>query len=424
MHRCSSAFSTGALPDGRVEHCPVILFGHPTGNPNSHHAALAHYEAGHLEAFCVPWMPTPLELNLLRALPGTGPLVSRLRRRSFEPLLRAPRIEDRTGEWLRIVRRLASTGIEEKLAYEANDWLMRTMAGACRKTGVTAVHSYEDCSLTQFEEAARLGKARIYDMPTVCYPAWVQTRDCLVRRYADWLAPSSTPLADLARPEQKRRELELADVVLVPTAFVRRTVLEQRDVKTVLAPYGVDTDYWRPAATVRSDRPLTFIYAGRCSARKGIPLLLEAWASAHLDDAQLLLVGTWDLAPQRLKMLPNGVRHIGPTSSAGLREHYHSADVFVFPSFSEGFGLVLLEAMACGMPAIASDATAGPEVLDDRSGRIVPAGDLDALIDALRWFGRHQDRIPDMRRASRAAAERCTWARYRAAVSAASAEFC
>src|SRR5437870_5753527 len=36
----------------------TILFGHPTGNPNSHHAALAHLEAGRLEAFCVPWMPT------------------------------------------------------------------------------------------------------------------------------------------------------------------------------------------------------------------------------------------------------------------------------------------------------------------------------------------------------------------------------
>ena len=42
-----------------------ILFGHPTGNPNSHHAALAHFEAGRLEALCVPWMPSELALGVL-----------------------------------------------------------------------------------------------------------------------------------------------------------------------------------------------------------------------------------------------------------------------------------------------------------------------------------------------------------------------
>jgi FkbM family methyltransferase len=48
----------------------TVLFGHPTGNPNSHHAALAHLEAGWLEAFCVPWMPSAPELALLSRIPG------------------------------------------------------------------------------------------------------------------------------------------------------------------------------------------------------------------------------------------------------------------------------------------------------------------------------------------------------------------
>src|ERR1043165_8926321 len=142
-----------------------ILFGHPTGNPNSHQAALAHFEAGKLEAFCVPWMPTPRELGTFGHVPGLKNWSARLARRSFRPLLSAPRIEDRFGEWKRMAKRLVLNGAisSEALAYEANDWLMRTMQQECTRTQVTAVHSYEDCSLWQFEHAKKAGKACIYD---------------------------------------------------------------------------------------------------------------------------------------------------------------------------------------------------------------------------------------------------------------------
>src|SRR5262245_2211459 len=100
-----------------------VLFGHPSGNPNSHHAALAHFEAGRLEAFCVPWMPTPGQLRHLRKIQSLHGWVFRLERRCFQPLLDAPRIEGRRSEWLRMLRRIAlSNTADEKLAYEANDW--------------------------------------------------------------------------------------------------------------------------------------------------------------------------------------------------------------------------------------------------------------------------------------------------------------
>jgi glycosyltransferase involved in cell wall biosynthesis len=84
---------------------------------------------------------------------------------------------------------------------------------------------------------------------------------------------------------------------------------------------------------------------------------------------------------------------------------------------------VLLEAMACGLPAIASTATAGPDVLTSTSGRLLPVGDEDALIAALRWFDEHRERLPAMGRAARKQAEACTWERYRHAVTGATAGF-
>ena len=103
-----------------------ILFGHPTGNPNSHQAALAHFEAGRLEAFCVSWMPTPREIRFLKRLPGLKELAARLDRRIFPPLFEAHIIQEKSSEWGRILRRLLIGGpiTDEAMAYHANDWNM------------------------------------------------------------------------------------------------------------------------------------------------------------------------------------------------------------------------------------------------------------------------------------------------------------
>src|SRR5262245_16615453 len=134
-----------------------ILFGHPCGNPNSHNAALAHFEADRLVAYCVPWMPSTMTLRTLGLLPGLRTPIARLSRRSFFPLKRASLVQGRWGEVGRLFRRkIGGRWADERLSYEANDWLMRTMHRECRRPTVSAVHAYEDCALHQFEEAKRL----------------------------------------------------------------------------------------------------------------------------------------------------------------------------------------------------------------------------------------------------------------------------
>ncbi len=387
-----------------------VLFGHPSGGPFSHHAALAHFEKGRLDAFCVPWMPSRQVVGLLE---NAGPLGRRFARRHFPPLASAPKIQGRWGELRRLAIRAFGRG-DEGLSYEANDWLMETMGRECRRPAVTAVHSYEDCSLTQFAEAKRLGKACLYDMPIGYYPAWEQTQADLLGRHADWLPAEARLPGRFSRPEQKRREMELADLVLVPGSFVERTILSfHPGKKTARAPYGVDLEFWCPDPEKRTDKALRFICAGQLSIRKGIPGLLAAWEAAGLRDAELELVGPWQLAPEKRGSLPPGVTCLPPCSSEALRERYRAADVFLFPSFFEGFGLVLLEAMACGLPAVATDATAGPDVLDESCGRLVQAGDLDAMVESLRWFGAHRGQLPGMSRAARSRAETFTWGNYR-----------
>lgn len=400
-----------------------VLFGHPSGNPNSHQAALAHFEAHRLEAFCVPWMPSSLTLQLLESVGPLRPMARRLRRRRFAPLKDAPTVQGRLGEFRRLLTRGFGRG-DEALSYEANDWLMRTMRRECRRASVRAVHAYEDCSLWQFEEAKRLGKACIYDMPIGYYSAWEKTQRELARQFVDWLPAGGLPSARYVRPHQKHQEMELADLVLAPSSFVANTIRAFHPNKELaLAPYGVNLEFWTPGPRSNGSDVLRFIYAGQISLRKGIPSLLQAWESAALRSSELQLVGSWHLNDSKRASLPRGVTYVPALSPEALREYYRRANVFVFPSFFEGFALVLLEAMACGLPAIASAATGGADVLTEASGCVLPVGNIESLVESLRWFEQNRDRVPAMGFAARKQAEVCTWERYRRAVTQATATF-
>lgn len=320
-------------------------------------------------------------------------------------------------------RLLGTSGADERISYEANDWLMRKMRRLCRRAAVSAVHAYEDCSLLQFEEAARLGKARIYDMPTGYYAARSTTLEALARKYSEWLPRGTQVVSRYQRAAQKAKEMELADLVLAPSRFARDTIRDHTEKKIEVAAYGVDTEVWMPPASRKADRPLSFLYAGQCTLLKGTPVLLEAWKAANIGDSQLVIVGSWQLHRARLGENPQRVTILGPVGSAELRALYQAADVFVFPSMFEGFGLVILEAMACGLPVIGTDATAAADIVEPECGWVLPRGDPDALVATLRWVASHRERLPEMRLAARRRAEQFTWKRYRESVRRAVASY-
>jgi len=407
----------------------TILFGHPTGSPNAHHAALAHLESGRLEAFCVSWIPSDVTLACLRHAPGMRSLAQRLARRRFAPLDGAPTVQGRWREWLRLARRLGGADTM-RLADDANEWLMHTMRHEAARMGVTAVHCFEDCALRPFEAAKAMGKACIYDMPIAYYAAWQARRAALLRDYADWLPRTFNISDDGARLDRKRREMELADVVLVPCRFAEATIrADFPDKPVALAPYGVDADFWSPTpaprpaqSPSRRDR-LRFVFAGQISLRKGIPGLMTAWRKAALRNAELELVGSWDLADKVRATLPPDIVLRPPCAPEELRARYRAADVVVFPSNFEGFGLALIEAMACGLPALASDAGIAPEIVTPACGRVVPANDVDAMVEGLRWFAGHRDDLARMGEAARAQAREFSWSRYRRQVSETAASY-
>lgn len=402
----------------------TVVVGHPTGNPNSHHAALAYLEADRLATFCTPWLPSRAELDYLRWVPGATRLVGRLARRSFAPLQATVLVQNRTLAICSLLWRAIWPKGDITAARLGNEWLMRTLSRELNRGGVTAVHSFEDCSLLPFRKAGSRNQSRIYDLPIGYFEEWRRLSGALHEKYADWVPSRGHGSESVyVSGEQKAEEMKLADLVLTPSSFVEETVRRFHPHKRVArAAYGVEAEFWTPSPLRRENGQLRIIFAGQASLRKGTPLLIDAWAKAALPDAELRLVGTWGLKEDKKRALPDNVTWFPPCSSVELRRHFHQSDAMIFPSNFEGLALVLLEAMACGLPAIATS-TAGIDLIDDRCGRVITPDDLEQLIEGLRWIGANRDSLRRMGVESRKVAERFSWRSYRDAVRAATAQW-
>jgi glycosyltransferase involved in cell wall biosynthesis len=129
---------------------------------------------------------------------------------------------------------------------------------------------------------------------------------------------------------------------------------------------------------------------GRYVYQKGFDLLLQAWAKIEKNhsDWQMAIYGDGNREPYEQQMkelgIDSGRCHLnGPT--ADIQKEYVNSSVFVFSSRFEGFGMVLVEAMACGLPVVSFACPCGPKdiVKDGDDGLLVENGNLNALTDSL-----------------------------------------
>jgi glycosyltransferase involved in cell wall biosynthesis len=184
---------------------------------------------------------------------------------------------------------------------------------------------------------------------------------------------------------------------------------EDRD--AILVPNGVDAAHFHAPARARRSTPTAGLVYWRIPL-KGTDISLEAVRRARreLPDLRLVAFGVDREAPEL--RLPSGtVFHREPTQ-ASLPGIYASADTWLWGSRQEGFGLPLLEAMACRTPVVASAAGAAPEILERSGGVVVPTGDPGAMADALVRLLRMPERSwSELSESAREVASSWTWER-------------
>jgi glycosyltransferase involved in cell wall biosynthesis len=164
-----------------------------------------------------------------------------------------------------------------------------------------------------------------------------------------------------------------------------------------------------------------FVYAGPVSVRKGAHYLLRAWRLVAASTAELHLYGAQTLpaaliAEARAARGGDRIFVHGSVPAATLPDIYQQATALVLPTLCDGFGQVISDALACGLPVITTFNAGGADLVrHEISGFVIPPADADALAGALDWCLSHPDAVLAMREAARQDAAGWTWQDYRRA---------
>jgi glycosyltransferase involved in cell wall biosynthesis len=242
----------------------------------------------------------------------------------------------------------------------------------------------------------------LYTLPVL----WSQRgKPLVVNFHGPWYREAATEAPEPRWRTALRKQVELAvyrranEVIVLSDAF-RRIVIDDFGILPgrvhVVRP-GVDLERFRPVDPIRAREQLgldpeqsVVLSVRRLTKRVGLDVLVRAWVAAGVNGAGLYLVGD---GPERERLealvselgADRTVRFVGAVSDDDLPYWYAAADVSVVPSVAlEGFGLVVLESLACGTPVIASDTGGMAEILPELSPRLLVApGDGVQLTHAL-----------------------------------------
>ena len=213
---------------------------------------------------------------------------------------------------------------------------------------------------------------------------------------------------------QERIALRGAARILSLSAYtaerIKETLPDVAD-RVEIVPYPVDTDAFTPDPAARDESPYGryVLLAARVNdPRKNVPMLLRAFARVRAEHPDLSLVLTGEAPNDDLSALVDELElgeHVvftGKVTAEEIVRLHQGATLFALPSIQEGLGIVVLEAMACGVPVVTT-ASGGPEMLvvDGETGRIVPrSDDPDAFAAAMLDVLSNKDRLDIMREAS------------------------
>lgn len=333
------------------------------------------------------------------------------------------------GELLRLtVAKLDPTRVAADYVWEVTEREFGRAAARRVRPPVDAVYSYEYCALPVFREARRRNARVFYETPAAEPRFAFET---MRREIARVPAIEEAFHKHEARHEERRighrrAEWEAADVVIANSSFTRSTYadagLDTSKVHIVHlgAPSPVSPE---TAAAGGGDPagPLRLVWAGKFGPMKGAHYLLDAWRKGGFArHARLDVFGLQSLPDALMRPAPDGIAFHGIVSRPELFGHFARADALVFPTLSDGFGMVATEAWAQGLPVITTRNAGAADLLrHGENGLMTIAGDSQALAATLLWCLEHRGELRAMRRGAQATAASWQWADYRRALIAA-----
>ena len=402
----------------------MILLSHPTGNQNVRQALKAFQEAGLLAEFVTT--VASFEGNVFGHLAKTKLGAEFERRRYKQELAAVTRLQP---EW-ELARMLASRfGLTRFTQHEKGffcvDAVYRHLdsfaAARVNKLAeiekLSAVYAYDDGAFETFQVSKRYGLRCIYDLPTTYWKMVQSLLEEEVVRYPDWKCTMGGVRNSEQKFARKEAELQLADVIICPSNFVRDSLPDaiKKSKQVYVIPFGspeiTRSDIRRD---IRKTDKMKVLFVGNMSQQKGLADVFAAMKLLDSSQFELHVLGAMiaDMSFYH-EQFPNFQYHkTRPHPEVLLL--MQSCDVLVLPSIAEGRALVQQEALACGLPIIVTK-NAGAEDLveDEQAGFLVPVRNPQAIAEKLELLHRDRERLAVMKEAARAKARQVTWNEYR-----------
>jgi starch synthase len=292
----------------------------------------------------------------------------------------------------------------------------RWVAQRVRRVRPQIVVGHDSSTLLSFRAAREIGAVPVLNQVTGHIEAALEIFREEAERAPDFAEALAVPPAWIV--ERCRQEALAADHVLVPSDYVRTTMIARGTPaeRISVLPYGVDVERFHPQP--RGERGVfRMLFVGNLSQRKGIKYLLEAVRRLKLPNSELVLVGRIVGSAAALAPYADVFRHVRHVPYHEVHRLYADADLFVYPSLHEGSAFATYEALASGLPVIATPNT-GSVVRDSIDGYLVPPRDVEALTARIEQLYRDPALRAAMAVRARERALEFTWTAYRARLAA------
>ena len=283
--------------------------------------------------------------------------------------------------------------------YVASDRLFARTVAKLKLPEHDAVFAYSYAAKEVLESARRRGIFTILDQID---PGPVE-EDLVAREMARW--PGYVRTRQRV-PEQYwnrlRAEWKLADLILVNSRWSKEALLTQGvepdKIEVLPLAYEVNPPIPPPAFRPSAPGPLIVLWLGQVCIRKGIQYLVEAARILRGMNVRFIVAGPIEIARNAINAAPDNIEWAGPVVRDDVSRLYQRASLFVLPTISDGFAITQLEAMAHGVPVIATT-HCGEVVMDGLTGYLTPACNGQALAAAIQRFIDDRDLSGKMREA-------------------------
>ncbi len=281
---------------------------------------------------------------------------------------------------------------------------------------VRAVYAYEDCAERLFATARDLGLKRVYDLP-IAY--WETTQRLLreeAQRYPDWEPTLGATRDSEGKLSRKTRELALAELVICPSRFVLESLPAEAHAKKhcLVAPFGSPVAKSNEErSTTRSAGPLRVLFVGSLTQRKGLADLFAAMKMIDSAAVELVVMGSTLRSLSWYRDQFPDFTYEPPRPHREVLRLMHSCDIFVLPSIVEGRALAQQEAMACGLPLIATRNAGADDLIGEGvTGFLVPIRSPEAIAEKINWCAANRSLISGMGIAAKQRAGELSWRAY------------